>query len=372
MKHVLFLISAGLLASGCGSPGQPQDTAGSSVDMYSLTVADTIGVLMGDSVMEFGNLADVEFDGMGNILALDAMKARITIFDPSLEFAGFIGRRGAGPGEFQYPNCFVQLSDGRLEVSDFSGASASFFDGEHNFMNRIDGYPLVPPMFPVPGPEGSFLAGGMSLNLSVEGDLPTGESFIGLYNDMIQPEFVLVSFPLTIEIGDDGDVNVDNVEVVWDSDSRGNLYWAVSDDSTYSFHGLTPDGEEILFVEKDWERVEKTAEQLQEERYTEGLSRSDQGESTVNRGEIVDVYPYLNAIAGLYVDDQDRIWIEQGCTDIPTFDVYSQDGELVAIVTIPALEGVAQLRYCFKGGQLAFDYGPLDYPKIYLLEVLQD
>ncbi len=26
------------------------------------------------------------------------------------------------------------------------------------------------------------------------------------------------------------------------------------------------------------------------------------------------------------------------------------------------------LRFCFQGGYLAYDYAPLDYPKVYLLD----
>lgn len=356
-----------LSLSGCGNPEPPQSQSESDIDSLALTVTDTIGVLFGDSLREFGSLADVEFDHFGNILVLDAMKGRITVFGPSLEFAGFIGRHGSGPGEYQYPNSFGQTADGRILVSDFSGSSLTILDQDHNFIDRLDGFPLVPPMYPVAGPDGSYYAGNMSMDMSIEGGMPTGNSFIGLYSGGTEPDFVSVSFPLMINIGDDGSVNVDNVDVVWDSDSRGNLFWAVSDDSSYAFHGMTSDGEEFLSFEKEWRRVSKTDEELEEERYTEGLSRTHEGESTVNRGEIADVYPYHNAIAGLYMDDEDRIWIELGYTLVPSFDVFSTSGELLSHVTIPSLEGVKQLRYCFKGGMLAFDYGPPDYPKIYLL-----
>jgi sugar lactone lactonase YvrE len=370
MRAVIF-VSVVMLVCGCGNPETPQSQSESDIDSLTLAVSDTIGVLFGDSIREFGSLADVEFDHFGNILALDAMKGRITIFDPSLEFAGFIGRHGSGPGEYQYPNSFGQTTDGRILVADFSGSSLTILDQDHNYIDRLDGFPLVPPMNPEAGPDGSYYAGNMSIDLSIEGGLPTGTSFIGLYSGGMEPDLVCVSFPLSINIGDDGDVNVDNVDVVWDSDSRGNLFWAVSDDSTYTFHGMTPDGEEFLSFEKEWERVSKTDEELEEERYSEGLSRSDQGEATVNRGEIEDVYPYHNAIDGLYIDDEDRVWIELGYTTVPSFDVYSSSGEQLSSVTIPSLEGVKQLRYSFKGGMLAFDYGPPDYPKIYLLS-LQD
>ena len=369
MRYFIIL-TAVLLTLGCGSSSSPEQVVieQTEPDILTLSVTDTIGVLMGDSLLEFGSLADVEFDRNGNIMALDAMKGRISIFNSSGEFVEFIGRHGAGPGEFQYPNCFAQLTDGSIVVSDFSGATITRFDSEHQFVETLAGFPIVPPMYPAPGPDGSYYAGCMRIDLSIEGDLPTGISFIGLYYGGLEPEITLLSHPLDINIGDDGAVNVDNVDVVWDTDSSGNLYWAVRDEFSYAIEGVTPEGEQIFTVEKEWEPVAKTEEEMQEEFYTEGLSRSDEGESTVNRGESSTQNPYHIAIDGIYVDGNDCIWVEQGYTDVPTFEVYSTEGEFLRFVTIPALEGVDQLNYYFKNGMLAFDYGPADYPKIYLLE----
>ncbi len=94
------------------------------------------------------------------------------MFGPEGDFIGYIGRHGAGPGEFQYPNCFAQLSDGRLIVSDFSGSTLSFFDENGEFTERVEGFPLVPPMFPVPLNDGTFYAGCMAIDFSIEGELP--------------------------------------------------------------------------------------------------------------------------------------------------------------------------------------------------------
>ncbi len=371
-RFLLATLAVGL-ACGNGGSGDTESASAPSVpDTMVISVVDTIGVLFGDSLREFGSLADVEFDRGGNILALDAMKGRISVFGPEGEFTGYIGRHGAGPGEFQYPNCFAQLSDGRLIVSDFSGSTLSIFDQDYGFIDRVEGFPLVPPMFPAPLDDGTFYAGSMTIDFSIEGELPTGNSFIGIYSGGLTPDEVIVSFPLTITIADDGDVDVQNVDVVWDSDGSGNLYWAVSDTETYAIHGVSSTGEELFTVERSWEPVPKSQEELQEAIYTEGLSRGDGGESTVNRGEQVFEDPNHLAISGLFVDDSDNIWVAQGYTAVPTFEIYSTAGELEGYAVIPELEGVTQLRYCLKNGMLAFDYGPADYPKIYVLEAAGD
>ena len=305
-RFLLATLAVGL-ACGNGGSGDTESASAPSVpDTMVISVVDTIGVLFGDSLREFGSLADVEFDRGGNILALDALKGRISVFGPEGEFTGYIGRHGAGPGEFQYPNCFAQLSDGRLIVSDFSGSTLSIFDQDYGFIDRVEGFPLVPPMFPAPLDDGTFYAGSMTIDFSIEGELPTGNSFIGIYSGGLTPDEVIVSFPLTITIADDGDVDVQNVDVVWDSDGSGNLYWAVSDTETYAIHGVSSTGEELFTVERSWKPVPKSQEELQEAIYTEGLSRGDGGESTVNRGEQVFEDPNHLAISGLFVDDSDN------------------------------------------------------------------
>ena len=362
----LFLV---LVACGSNENIPEAEETESAVDTLSFSLVDTIGVLVGDTLREFGSIADIDISHDGNIMVLDAMKGKITVFSPLDEFIEIIGRHGSAPGEFQYPTGFAELTDGTIIVADFAGASLRFFDENHTFSHSLDGFYPIPPLFPSPGPDGTYYAGSMTFRANEDSPIPEGESFLGLYGTETEPEIVLFSHPLEITIGADGDVNVDNTMAYWDTDSEGNIYWAVSDDSTYVVIGMNPLGETILEISKEWERVEKTEEELEQEIYSEGLSRTDEGESTVNRNQITDPYPYHLAISGLYLDTEDRIWVQQGYTSTPTFEVYSTNGELLHIVTIPALEGVKQLGFCFKGGSLAFDIAPEDYPKIYLLEL---
>lgn len=367
----LIGISFVLVLLACGPSESTDETLPneSMVDTLHFSVVDTIGVLVGDTLREFGSLPDVDISHNGNIMVLDAMKGQITIFSPDGEFIKTIGRHGSAPGEFQYPTGFAELTDGRIVVSDFAGASLSFFTENHTYSHSLDGFYPVPPVFPSAGPNGTYYAGSMTFRANENSPIPEGESFLGLYDAETEPEIVLFSHPLDISIGADGDVNVDNTMAYWDTDAEGNVFWAVSDDSTYVIIGMNPMGEEILRIERDWERVEKTEEELQMEIFSEGLSRTDEGESTVNRNQVVDPYPYHVAIAGLYLDDQGEIWVQQGYTQIPTFELYTKEGELKSIVTIPSLGGVKQLGFCFKGGSIAFDIAPEDYPKIYLLEI---
>ena len=362
-------LMCGLLALlACNDESTPQMTeGGETLDTLVLCVHDTIGVLVGDTLMEFGNITDVHFSGEGNIMLLDAMKSRISTFSAQGDCIETIGRNGSGPGEFQYPTSFTELSDGRLLVSDYSGGTVSFFDRNHEFCSIVNGFFPLPPLHPTPGIDGTYYARCLDYRQGEIGELPCGECFLGCFSDSSEPDFILVSHPLIISITEEGNARAQFPEMFWDSDNSGNIFCAACNDSTYAVIGMNSSGEEILHIEKNWERVEKTPEELEQSIYSEVLAKGYDGDATVHRNDSVDPHPYHNAINGLYVDEQNRIWVEQGYTAIPTFEVYSPEGGLEYFVTIPALEGVGQLRYCFKNGFLAYDVAPEDYPKVYLL-----
>ncbi len=373
MKKIAALLIAASLIISCGGeePSEAEGTASFGPDTLILAVTDTIGVLYGDSTCEFGAITDAEFDPMGRLLVLDGIKARLSVFSPEGEWIRTVGRMGPGPGEFQYPRCFAQLTDGRLLVSDWSGATLTFFDDDLEFEDQITGFNPTPPMDVVPGVNGTILGGNIWI---VARESYDGESYIGRWSDGIDPDLIYIEYPLFIEVvgyGEDVDVNVNVSELVFDSDATGNIFIALRCDSIYNVTGYNPDGEIFLSIEKDWERVERTEDELAEIVYNESMSRGDAGTS-VNRSEDLDPYLYHDAIEFVLIDDMGRIWIKQGYTSMPTFEIYDQTGELLHVAVIPELDGLTGVGYCFHNGLLAYDFAPIDYPKVYLLGVLQD
>ena len=357
---------------GCNE--QPsRDTAsqqiqeGMSVDTVTLSVTDTIGVFYGDTTLEFGSLNRVRTSEQGTIYAMDGRKSTLKIFSSGGELLRTVGRSGSGPGEFQYPTGFVLLRDGGLLVSDFGGNALNFFDSTYAFDYQIPGFFPVAPVEPVNGPGNSFIAGAIDYHQDDTG--LHGTSFLGRYSgEGMDPELIYRSYPLTITVRDEQNVDVDNVDCVWDSDLDGAVYLAVRSDSTYCVERFDENANSTVIVKREWERIPKTEEEMAEGMLNEGISRHDDGSTTVRREETEDIDPYHLAIETINTDDDGNVWVGQGYTGIPTFEVYDKSGELLKIVTIPELEGVRGLRFCFRNGMLAYDYAPVDYPKIYLLD----
>lgn len=342
-----------------------------SIDTLALAVTDTIGVLFGDTTLEFASLNCVRFDEQGNIFALDGRKATLKVFSLEGELLKTIGRIGSGPGEFQYPTGFAFLRDGGLLVSDFGGSALVFFDSTYTFDYQIPGFFPVAPVEPVTGPGNTFIGGSLDLQQDENGYY--GTSFLGRYSgECMDPELIYRSYPLIISFGianGEESVNVENADCVWESGLNGTVYLAVRSDSTYCVERFDPDAAATVIVEREWERIPKSEEEMAEGILNEGLSRHDDGSTTVRREEVEDVDPNHLAIETLNTDQDGNVWVGQGYTSTPTFEVYDPEGSLLRVVTIPELDGVRGLRFCFMGEMLAYDYAPIDYPKIYILEL---
>jgi hypothetical protein len=320
--------------------------------------------------MEFGTLLKVRFDDQGNIFALDGLKGRISVF--SGRDGGFlecIGRKGSGPGEYNYPSGFAFLGNGGMVISDFGAHLLTFLDSTYSYQYSITGFSPVVPVDPTAGPGDTFIGGCLSLSADEEGY--SGTSFLGRFDGSgTEPEYIYRSYPLVIEYRyDEGEqtVNVTNADCVWDSYLDGVVALAVRSDSTYCVELFDTDGNSRIIAEREWTRIAKTEEELALGELNESMSRSDEGGTVVRREEAEEVHTFHMAISTLNFDSMGNIWVGQGYTSMPTFEVYDREGQLLRVVTIPELEGVRGLRFCFLGGSLAYDYAPLDYPKIYLL-----
>ena len=77
-----------------------------------------LGTLTGADWAQFGSVADIGFDGAGNLYVFDIQAQRIVVAGPAGEFVREFGREGEGPGEFEEAHGLAVMRDGRAIVSD--------------------------------------------------------------------------------------------------------------------------------------------------------------------------------------------------------------------------------------------------------------
>ena len=117
-----------------------------------------VGSLDGPEWEQFGMIAGVDFDDVGNLHILDGQVARVFVVGPDGDLAREYGRAGEGPGEFEDAAWIGVAGTGRAIVFDFQRNGFQVFDAGGGFerLVRFQGdYSLVPELDV--GPRGDVL-----------------------------------------------------------------------------------------------------------------------------------------------------------------------------------------------------------------------
>ena len=376
MKNFIpsLLILPVIALLSCASQDGDEVPVGSVVPPETLTVAveDTIGLMMGDSSYVFGNITEAEIGPEGNIYVLDGLLCRLSIFSPEGEHLGSTGRAGSGPGEYQYPRSMALYEDGSLVISDWPGATITYLQPDLSFDTVLATFGQLSPHSVEPLPGGEYVGGGLEYRTG--GEMPEGDLFLARYGRAVDPKAVLWRSPLMIDVvmeNGEAEVYISNADAVWDTSPDGVVYLTVRSDSTWWFMGMSQEGDTLLYLDRDWERVPKSPEELAMGEYMESLSFSDNSSTSISRRrDTENVIPWRQAISSIDVDDQGRIWLGQGWRDQPVFEVYDEEGSLLFVAAVPALAGTDGIEYSIRGSRIVgYDTEPMDYPKVYLMDI---
>ena len=95
-----------------------------------------VGSFDGPEWQQFGAIFEAAFDGAGNLYLLDLHAYRVVVVDSAGELVRFIGRYGAGPGEFSFPDQLTVMADGRAVVGDIAGHRSFQVFGSDGTLDR--------------------------------------------------------------------------------------------------------------------------------------------------------------------------------------------------------------------------------------------
>jgi hypothetical protein len=153
------------------------------------------------------------------------------------------------------------------------------------------------------------------------------------------------------------------------ADRDGNVYLTPMSTEDYIVRVFDRDGNLTLEFQREMDRVEKSEDDIAEEkRWMEAwLTNIGAGGVLIN----YDPNPYRFLTTDIGYDSQNRIWVRRGTELVPVFDVYDMDGELLFTAEVEGTGEDAQWWDFIidEHGMIAYSLNPDSFHKIWIMEI---
>lgn len=370
---LLAILAMGVtLSCGGGSDETSEisgEDSGSGLPHMDLTVRNTIGVELGDSNYVFGQIQDAVPTENGGVAVLDATTFSIRLFSNTGDFISTMGRQGSGPGEFQMPRGLAILENGSIIVSDLAGGALEIFDDSLNWKDEISGF------FPRP-PDKVISAGDSSFTGLLRAfDREEGTMGFSIVRIESSPEPAVIyhdemySFNSSM-VGPLGDERRPH----FSSDDSGRVFISQPASDLIDVTGYTVNGDIFLKISQDIDPMEKTVEQLayEEAEFEEFSTRMGSRGGRMSGVELrFDPEPYRNAVTGLGIDSESRLWVRLGAYEYPFWNVYDMEGNLLMTASLQ-LDDPDMDYFIVRiedEGVVAWVEDPTTWPRIFMVEL---
>lgn len=308
----------------------------------------SIGVMEGDSNLIFGDIRGIEAGSDGTIYVLDYQASEVRAYDPDGHFLRKLTRRGKGPGEITEANGMVLLGDSALWIQDHGQWMNIAVDLNGHELKRIPmhvlnysymwngtiddrgrfwkptSYSDEPRVYPPP----LGLMEGHARAYLVSYDPATDVKDSVYVGDNAYRTFV--------SRNDRGGYSYRSVpynpRAITIVDPSGGLWQTYG--TAYRIARLDQHGDTTMVIAVDAPPVPVT--QQDRERYITQTLESSPNDRRLAE-QVADLMPeFKPAIAGLVLDDHDRLWVERTRADgaPKIYDVFRQDGEYLGTLTL--------------------------------------
>ncbi len=250
-----------------------------------------------------------------------------------------------------------------LVVADGMGGKLVYFDYNFDYMMDVQGFFPSPPVTIEALSDGAIVGGKPDIDQNEEG-MFMGYTVAKWEMGEAEPSIIYSQNMSPFNPSDLSSMQNDIVSFAASLD--GTVLTASLSTESYQFSAWNPEGEELFTVDDDdFERIRKTQEEIDIE--TEDINNLMIRQGAPPEMANWEPDPYRFAIAGLWFDGYDRIWVTRGTTRTGTFNVYDLEGNFLYMVALDAGERARNWQVLIKQRQfLAFDADPELYPQVFI------
>lgn len=291
------------------NPKEPMYTE----DVFSLEEELSIGEADGPEEYMFSNLGNLAVDDRGYIYALDSREKHIKVYNDEGKYIATMGKEGQGPGDLLGPNNVCITAQNEVMVPDSSNNRLTFFSLEGKFIRSITTTPLEL----------------LETKVDSRGDI-IGRAIV---REEKNPRYELKKFNADLKylcsfdsspIPNLRNFNPFLSSLRWDVDKNDRVVCGYP--ITYEIKIFDPEGNILKKIEKDYEPLEVTKEDIK------------RGEELLYPGVKVSMPKYYPAFRDFIIDDECRIFV-QTWEKTPDgneryYDVFDKEGKYIAKIPL--------------------------------------
>lgn len=340
-----------------------------------------IGALEGDGPDVFGDVGDVTVDDQGRIYVLEQQANEVRVFGPDGTYLRTIGHEGQGPGELNVPFGGEVLVDSlaRVWVNDSMNRRWELFSAEGEFLGSTVQQGTFFGGSTVLGRDGAFYqrdqvranGGGEARSVVVRREI-RGDSLVA--TDTLDAPALpdRESVEVSLSMGSGGRMSLSlPIPFVhqpgWTFDPAG-YFWADPGDG-YRLVALSPDRDTLRIVERAYEPVPVTADEI-----TEALEQFTTGElagsgADVDRSRIPDHHP---AFDRWRTDPTGHLWVRRTLgSDRWAWDVFDPEGRYLGPIATDVDLGSLTVQEITADAVYGVLRGKLDEPRVVRLAIVK-
>ncbi len=363
MKFIILTFAV-LVVCSCGDDSgesAPVESA-SSEPLYYLMPCDSIGIDMGDSCYVFGDIwARCVFPD-GTIGVLDRSIGSVKFYSPDGEYIREFSPEGTGPGEFLGIDRLGCDEHGNIMLASFYDRKLAWYDPELFLIDEVvfTSGNMGGPMRVYPVPDTGFVV------LTSIFQLPdSAGSVVALFRGSDEPE---ITYRKRLTIFDQFGNYQAATSMIFTTDQYGRVYIADRSTDTFSITCYSPEGNTLYCIDKPWEPVRRSQEEIDNSLETVRQNWIDATGSA--EGFNWEPSEYHSSIQSMMVDGTGRLWVKGGGVDT-LYQVYSETGEYLhdcALVMPDWQEIDSWAVHIGPYGIVSSTYNPEMYPVVYMLE----